>query len=170
MRIIKFLVVGVLLGCVLPLHAGESSASDACFQNFSTQFEKAKALLPDRFGSEWKMDTLPPEIAEELRALAGKSDELKDESERLHSRAVALEGDEDLLSHSENWLATRQEALNGKYKDLDEENQRLQEEMAKHNERFRHHEENPCYYTEETPHACDSYNAEKQNWMEKQSN
>ncbi|HTD24890.1 MAG TPA: hypothetical protein VK738_19715 [Terriglobales bacterium] len=161
LRITKLLLLLGLAGCLLPLCAADTSTAGECFQNFSTEFENAKALLPQKFGDGWTVDNLPPEIGEELRALTKQSEELSDESSKLDSRAVALQGDEDLLSHSENWLKTRQDTLEGKYKDLNEENESLQKQIVDFNERFGRHQANQCVYPPDNPGVCAAYNAEK---------
>src|SRR5262249_46217846 len=97
----------------------EDLKSHQCYQDFSTAYEQVKQNIPARFGADWKMEHLPPEIVTELEWITTSSSKLQSQSNSLDSRAFAVHTDDSELETASNWLNTRMSTLEGKQRDLD---------------------------------------------------
>jgi hypothetical protein len=139
----------------------EDLKSHQCYQDFSAAYGQVKQNIPARFGAEWKMDSLPPEIVTELEWITRAVGKMQSQSDSLDSRAFALHTDDSELESASNWLNTRMSTLDDKKRDLDNRVDAWNRKVADLLARQQRHNANRCQAREDVyQRVCGAYDAE----------
>jgi hypothetical protein len=140
---------------------GEDLKSHQCYQDFSSAYGQVKQNIPVRYGNDWKMESLPPEIVTELEWITKTTGKLQSDSDSLDSRAFALHTDDSELESAETWLKTRMATLDGKKRDLDNRVATWNRKVADLVARGQRHNANRCKAKEDVyQQVCGAYDAE----------